>query len=151
MVGDKMVMLNSTAVILTNKKNQILLQKRSDNGFWGLPGGLLELDETIEEGAIREVKEETNLDIVITKFIGVFVNPLVIWRKHDKAKVICFGFVGDVLSGELQMNDDESLELRYFDLEAIPKLHSLDNQEIVKAYIAGKYNLIEGKYYNGHE
>lgn len=151
MVGNKMVMLNSTAVILTNSENQILLQKRSDNGLWGLPGGLLELDETIEEGAIREVKEETNLDIRITKFIGVFINPLMTWRKQDKAKVFGFGFVGEVVGGELNINDKESLELRYFNIDELPSLHSQDNQDMMDAYIAGRFNLIEGKYYNGNE
>lgn len=151
MVGNNMVMLMSTAVIITNEHNQILLQKRTDNGLWGLPGGLLELDETIEECAIREVKEETNLDIKITKFIGVFVNPLMTWRKQDKAKVFGFGFVGEVVGGKLHINDEESLELKYFDQKNMPELHSQDNQELVKAYLAGKYNLVEGKYYNGHE
>ncbi len=151
MVGDKMVMLNSTAVIIVNKDNQILLQKRSDNGLWGLPGGLLELDETIEEGAIREVKEETNLDIKITDFLGVFVNPLMTWRTQDKAKVFGFGFVGEVIGGMLHINDNESLELRYFEQKDLPQLHSQDNQEMVEAYLAGRTNLIEGKYYNGHE
>ena len=151
MVGDNMVLLNSTAIVIVNEQNQILLQKRSDNGLWGLPGGLLELDESIEEGAIREVKEETNLDIVITKFIGVFINPLMTWRTSDKAKVIAFGFVGKVVGGSLAMLDGESLELRYFELKEIPKLHTLDNQNIVQAYIDGRFNLLEGKYYNGNE
>ena len=151
MVGDSMVMLNSTAVVITNEQNQILLQKRSDNGLWGLPGGLLELDETIEQGAIREVKEETNLDIVITRFIGVFVNPLMTWRQTDKAKVFAFGFVGKVVGGSLDILDDESLELRYFDIEQMPILHSLDNQNIVETYRNGRYNSVEGKNYHGNE
>jgi len=61
MVGDKMIMLNATAVVIVNQENQVLLQKRSDNLMWGLPGGLLEMDESITEGAVREVKEDKNL------------------------------------------------------------------------------------------
>ena len=80
LVKDEFIMVNATAIVIVNDKNEILLQKRSDSGLWGLPGGLLELNESIASGAIREVKEETNLDIRIKRFIGVFVNPFMRWR-----------------------------------------------------------------------
>ena len=51
------------AVGLVNKKNQILLEQRSDCGWWGMTGGKLEIGESIEECAAREVKEESNLEI----------------------------------------------------------------------------------------
>lgn len=151
MVGDKMVMLNATAVVIVNQDNQVLLQKRSDNLLWGLPGGLLEIDESITEGAIREVKEETNLDIEIERFIGVFINPMMVWRLEDKAKVFAYGFLGRVIGGDLKINDDESLELKYFDYNNLPEIHSLDNKEIIKAYYENRFNLIEGKDYYGNE
>ncbi len=145
-----MVMLIGAAVIIVNTENQVLLQKRSDNKLWGLPGGLIELDETIEECAIREVKEETNLDIEIINYIGVFVNPLMRWRESDKAKVYGFGFVGRIIGGELRINDSESLELKYFDYKDMPVIHSKDNKDIIDAYYRNKYNSVEGKYYNGN-
>ncbi|MBI9009430.1 MAG: NUDIX domain-containing protein [Tenericutes bacterium] len=150
MVGDKMIMLNATAVVIVNEANQVLLQKRSDNLMWGLPGGLLEMDESITEGAIREVKEETNLDIEIEKFIGVFINPMMVWRISDKAKVFAYGFLGRVVSGDLRINDDESLEFRYFDEDKLPKIHSADNYDIIKAYYANRFNLVEGNDFNGN-
>ncbi|MFZ7828655.1 NUDIX domain-containing protein, partial [Staphylococcus saprophyticus] len=51
------------AVIILNEENQVLLQKRSDVGLWGIPSGHIEIGETVSEAAIREIKEETNLDI----------------------------------------------------------------------------------------
>ena len=151
MIGDKMVMLNATAVVIVNLNNQILLQKRSDNLLWGLPGGLLELDESITEGAIREVKEETNLDIQIDRFIGVFINPLMVWHKTDKAKVFAYGFLGRVIGGDLRVNDDESIEFKYFDSDKLPTIHSKDNLEIIQAYYANRFNLLEGDDFNGNE
>lgn len=151
MVGDKMVMLNATAVVIVNEKNQVLLQKRSDNQLWGLPGGLLELNESIVEGAIREVKEETNLDVEIEKFIGVFINPFMVWHKTDKARVHAYGFLAKVVGGNLQINDDESLELKYFSREELPQIHSVDNADIIQAYYENRFNLVEGKDYNGNE
>lgn len=53
------------AVIILNEENQVLLQKRSDVGLWGIPSGHIEIGETVSEAAIREIKEETNLDIRI--------------------------------------------------------------------------------------
>ena len=54
---------DGAAAIIVNDKGQILLQARADNDRWGLPGGCQEVGETFEEVVIREVKEETNLDI----------------------------------------------------------------------------------------
>ena len=63
------------AVIILNEENQVLLQKRSDVGLWGIPSGHIEIGETVSEAAIREIKEETNLDIRIKKLIGVYSEP----------------------------------------------------------------------------
>lgn len=149
LVGDEYIMLNATAVIIVNEQKEVLLQKRSDNGLWGLPGGLLELNETIADAAIREVKEETNLDIKLVKFIGCFTNPFMRWRKKDFAKVFSFAFTGKVIDGELKINDSESTELKYFRLEELPKLHSIDNIQIIEAYYNNKFQMIEGENYDG--
>ncbi len=147
MVGDSKVLLLATSVIITNEANEVLLQKRSDNGLWGLPGGLLELDERISDCAIREVKEETNLDVELTGFIGVFNNPLMRWRKRDEARVVAFAFAARVVGGTLRVNDAESTAMAYFPHDKLPQLHAPDNLEAIKAYYAGKRNLIEGDSY----
>ncbi len=60
----KFVLLqDGAAAIIVNEKGEILLQSRADNDRWGLPGGCQELGERFEETVIREVKEETNLDV----------------------------------------------------------------------------------------
>ena len=147
LVGDTFIMLNATSVVIVNELNQVLLQKRSDNHLWGLPGGLMELDESIEECAIREVKEETNLDIRLTKFIGIFINPCMTWRITDKAKVFAFSFAGEVIGGNLMVNDSESLEMRYFDYDHLPQIHAIDNIQSIDAYYKKTFHLVEGKSY----
>jgi len=147
MVGDSKVILIATSVVIVDSLNRVLLQRRSDNKLWGLPGGLLELDERISDCAIREVKEETNLDIEITSFLGVFNNPLMRWRERDEARVVAFSYVGRQIGGELKINDDESLELRYFARDELPTIHSNDNKEAIQAYYDNKRNLIEGETY----
>lgn len=147
LVGDEYIMLLAANAVIVDEHNRILLQKRSDNHLWGLPGGLLELDESIEQGLLREVKEETNLDVEIVSFLGVFTNPLMRWRVSDSAKVFAFSFHAKVIGGELRINDTESTELRYFEYEHLPQIHSVDTQEAIDAYYHHQTNLIEGKKY----
>jgi len=63
-------------VFVRDNAGNILLEKRRDCGLWGLPGGRIDPGESISEAAIREVKEETGFDICITRFIGVYSEPL---------------------------------------------------------------------------
>lgn len=140
------IMLVSCCAVIANDEGKILLQKRSDNLLWGLPGGLKELDETLIECAKREVFEETNLTIEITDFIGVYINPEMSWFQTDKAEVIGFGFEAKVIGGELKVNDSESLEFGYFDLSNLPQIHSIDNELIIKDYFKGKRSGIEGQF-----
>ena len=147
-VGDAKIILNAACAVIVNEKHEVLLQKRSDNHLWGLPGGLMELDEAIVDTLIREVKEETNLDVFPTDFIGVFTNPNMRWRVSDEARVICFAFAAKIIGGELRVNDSESSELCYFREDCLPKIHSIDNVQIIQAYYQGKRNLIEGEKYH---
>ncbi|MDD3126185.1 MAG: NUDIX domain-containing protein [Candidatus Izemoplasmatales bacterium] len=147
-VGNAKIILNAACAVIVNDKKEILLQKRCDNHKWGLPGGLMELDESIVKTMIREVKEETNLDVEPCDFIGVFINPNMRWRVADEAQVICFSFVAKIISGDLRVNDLESLELRYFGKDELPEIHSIDNVQMIQAYYSGKRNLIEGREYH---
>jgi len=145
MVGDKKIILNAACAVIADAEGKILLQKRSDNHLWGLPGGLMELEESITETAIREVKEETNLDIELADFIGVFTNPNMRWKEHDDARVICFSFVGKVVGGSLRINDTESLDFGYFGKNELPKIHSIDNEQTIQAFFDRKHHLVEGR------
>ncbi|WP_313431561.1 NUDIX domain-containing protein [Siminovitchia terrae] len=112
------------AVIIFNEQNQVLLQKRADVGLWGIPSGHIEIGETVSEAAIREVKEETNLDIRIKKLIGVYsdVNSQIFTYPNGKiVHFITSCFLAEITGGELRCNSDESLEINFFGLEDLPK------------------------------
>ena len=145
MVGDSMLILVAANVIIVNDLNEVLLQQRSDSFLWGLPGGLMEIEDSIEECAIREAKEELGIDIELTGFVGVFTNPMMRWRVNDKAKVICFSFTAKIVSGDLKISDDESVGFGYFSKDNLPQIHAVDNSEAIQAYFTGKRNVIEGR------
>lgn len=115
--------LSVGATILVVKENKILLQLRSDTRTWGIPGGAIELGETLEETASRELKEETGL--VATKFqlLNVFSGPefLFTYPNKDKVYTVPVLYKAIDVSGNLSMNDKESLELKYFSLDEIPE------------------------------
>ncbi|EKN64641.1 NUDIX domain-containing protein [Schinkia azotoformans] len=132
------------AVIILNEENQVLLQKRADVGLWGIPSGHVEIGETVSETAIREVKEETNLDIKIKKLIGVYSDPNSQVFVYPSGKVVHFittCFLAEITGGELRCNSDESLEIKFFEIQNLPhdllKMHprwlkdALANSEII--------------------
>ena len=111
------------AVIILNEENQVLLQKRADVGLWGIPSGHVEIGETVSETAIREVKEETNLDIKIKKLIGVYSDPNSQVFVYPSGKVVHFittCFLAEITGGELRCNSDESLEIKFFEIQNLP-------------------------------
>ncbi|WP_066151881.1 NUDIX domain-containing protein [Halalkalibacter krulwichiae] len=112
------------AVVILNEKKQVLLQKRSDVGLWGIPSGHIEIGETVSEAAIREVKEETNLDIRIKKLIGVYSDPDSQVFAYPNGKVVHFittCFLAEIMGGELRCNSSESLEIKFFKQQNLPR------------------------------
>jgi ADP-ribose pyrophosphatase YjhB (NUDIX family) len=65
----------SVNVIVTNDAGQILMIKRSDNGNWAIPGGGIELGESLTQAAVRETSEETGVNCEITGIVGIYTDP----------------------------------------------------------------------------
>ncbi|GAC1394627.1 MAG: NUDIX hydrolase [Ktedonobacteraceae bacterium] len=93
------------------KEGEILLALRRDIEWWNLPGGGLEIGETVEEGVCREVREETGLVVEVDHLVGVYSKP-------QKQEVV-LTFLCRVTGGTLT-STEESRECRYFACDAMP-------------------------------
>ena len=141
-VGSRKILLNCAGTLIV-QDGKILLQRRSDNGRWGLIGGLLELGETYTQAALREAREETGLEVELDSFLGIFHNHDMVWGNGDRAHTIGAYFTARILSGTPRI-DEESLELRFFSREEIPELFAEDHAAAIEAYYSGiRYPLLK--------
>lgn len=136
----KFVLLqDGAAAIIVNKKGQILLQSRADRDKWGLPGGCQELGERFQDTIIREIKEETNLNIKEEDLELIdIVSGATRRNEYPNGDVVINNTVLYCIktySGELKW-DSKSKDIRFFDLENLPKnQNDSDLIEIYKNYI----------------
>ncbi len=100
----------SVAGVVVREDGRVLVIKRADNGAWEAPGGVLELDERPEEGACREVLEETGIKVETERLTGVY--------KNMKRGVIALVFRCRPVGGE-ERTSDESVDVRWFTREEV--------------------------------
>jgi ADP-ribose pyrophosphatase YjhB (NUDIX family) len=109
------------AAIVRRDDGQILLERRSDCGWWGLPGGRVEPGESITEAALREVFEETGLTVRITGLVGLYSEPeeRIVTYPDNVVHLIDAAVAAEVVSGRLTISP-ESEELQFFDPQRLP-------------------------------
>jgi mutator protein MutT len=141
-VGNEMVILNFANACILNEKNEILIQRRKQENAWGLPGGAMELGESVEEALRREIKEETGLEITIEKLLGVYTKYFHTYPNGDKTQSIVMTFICRPAGGELQPDNAETLELAYIVPESMPPLIFDDNRDAIPDYIKGNFGVV---------
>jgi 8-oxo-dGTP pyrophosphatase MutT (NUDIX family) len=129
-VGHRPLIIVGATVVVLNEKGEILLQQRSDSGDWGLPGGAMEIGESLEETARRELLEETGLTAGRLRLLNVLSGPEWYYRypNGDETYNVIHLFLASDVSGELAMADGESLALRYFPLDGLPHMETRAKQ-----------------------
>jgi 8-oxo-dGTP pyrophosphatase MutT (NUDIX family) len=136
LVGHTPLILPGSVVLILNNQNELLLQHRTDGG-WGLPGGLMELGKSLEDTARREVKEETGLDIGELKLLGVFSGEEYFFKvsNGDELYSVTAVFVTKDIKGEIQKDETESLDLKFFGLQNLPKGLTDEYRSYIEPYI----------------
>jgi ADP-ribose pyrophosphatase YjhB (NUDIX family) len=112
-----------SSAIVVDAADRILLQRRSDSGNWALPGGAMDIGETLAQSAIREVKEETGFDVRIDRIVGIYSDPGHVFS-YDDGEVrqefnICFACT---IQGGGRQVSDESTAVEFYPLDAIAGL-----------------------------
>lgn len=104
----------SASAIVTDENGRILLVKRRDNTLWALPGGGHDIGESIEQTAVREVKEETGLDVEVTCLVGIYTNPahVVAFTDGEVRQQFSLCFTTELRGGELAI-DHESTDIAW--------------------------------------
>ncbi|MFZ5821212.1 MAG: NUDIX domain-containing protein [Chloroflexota bacterium] len=109
--------IGCSAILFDEARQKALLTRRVDNGLWCLPGGGMEAGESVEECCIREVFEETGLQVKVKRLTGVYSNPdqLVVYPDGNQAHFVVMNFEVEVVGGEPGLSDETS-EFGYFTL-----------------------------------
>ncbi|TKI72821.1 NUDIX domain-containing protein [Lysinibacillus mangiferihumi] len=135
-VGHRPIILPGSVVIILNEQNEVLLQKRHD-GYWGLPGGLMDLGESFEEVAKREVFEETGLVVENLKLLNVFSGSkyyLKVPNGDELYSVTAVYYTRDV-SGDMKIDYSESEKMQYFSINNLPNELTDEYRGFIEQYL----------------
>ena len=119
------------AVIYHPDLGIVLVRRKNAPIGWALPGGFVEYGETVEQAAVREVKEETGLDVRLTGLLGVYSDPARDARKHTISTV----FTAVAADPANIAGGDDAAEARYFPLRALPEDVVFDHGKIIDDFI----------------
>jgi 8-oxo-dGTP diphosphatase len=103
-------------------------------GYWALPGGRMDLDEKIEQTVVREVKEETGLDVKIVQRIGEYTEKGIKDDVEYEYYPTCF--LAKIVGGEIRKQESEIQEIRIFNLEELPKPLAFEHDKMIKDYLS---------------
>jgi ADP-ribose pyrophosphatase YjhB (NUDIX family) len=114
----------AASAVVADQAGAILLIERTDNGLWTIPGGGMEVGETIAQTAIREVKEETGLDVAVQRLVGIYSNPrhVIEYSDGEVRQQFSVCFACRVTGGQMATSS-ESRRVGFFapeDIKAMP-------------------------------
>lgn len=147
LIGTRPIIMCGANVILLNEQDQILLHHRIDRDMWGLPCGAMELGESLEQTARREVLEEVGLTCENLKLFNVYSGEKLYYKYPDGNEVynVTATYICKDYSGEIIVDLSEGRDARFFSLSEIPSNLSPTIKDIVEEFLQ-KYNGLKEQY-----
>jgi ADP-ribose pyrophosphatase YjhB (NUDIX family) len=144
MVGHSKIIMVVAGAFVLDHNNHLLLQKRSDNGQWGAPGGFMELGETVQDTARREVFEETGLKLGKLELFGIYSGPDFdkTFQNGDQVSMVKHLFTCHEFTGDLLTSNSESICNQFFPLDQLPANLFSDHKLILNDFLSGKEKII---------
>jgi len=114
----------AASAVVVDQDGRILLHRRSDSQLWSIPGGAMEIGETIAQTVVREVKEETGLQVDPERLVGIYSNPkhVVEYADGEVRQQFSICFACRPTGGQLLDRADESLEVGFYRPEQIERM-----------------------------
>jgi 8-oxo-dGTP diphosphatase len=140
-VGHATLMMPATAAVILDPAGRVLLIRRGDGRGWSLPGGMMEPGEKLAECLVREVQEETGLDVEPLRLVGVYSDPnytRVTYPNGDRVHFVSAAFECRVIGGELRADGEESLAVGYFSPQALPEPVVCDHEIRIRDALCGR-------------
>ncbi|MFF3575015.1 NUDIX hydrolase [Nocardia jiangxiensis] len=111
------------SALVVDDSGRVLMQRRGDSGNWSLPGGIMEVGETLSECAVRETREETGLDIEITGLLGIYTDPahVIAYADGEVRQEFAVVYYGRATGGTLSVST-ESTAVEFLTLEELESL-----------------------------
>ena len=132
--GHMSLVLPHSVVLLFNELNEILLEERSDDGYFDFPGGGIDLKESGEEAAKRELFEETGLIADELEFFKVYSGEIThyIYFSGDEIYGVDLVYICRKYHGEIKPQEEEVKKIKFYNLNNLPDKMSIRNKQIIK-------------------
>lgn len=140
-IGHALLLMPATAAVIRDQAGRVLLIRRGDGRGWSLPGGFVEPGERIADAVVREVREETGLEVEPTRLVGVYSDPAftcITYPNGDQVHFVSTTFECRVVGGQLGPDGEESLEVAYFSADALPRQLVCDHAQRIRDALDGR-------------
>jgi len=123
LVGHRPLIMVGATMLLINSENKLLMMKRSDNHFWGVPGGALEIGETLEECVKRETLEETGIHVEQMELFGIYSGEELhyTYPNKDEVFIVSAVYLSRLDKEPIILNLEEHTAFRFFSINEIPE------------------------------
>jgi ADP-ribose pyrophosphatase YjhB (NUDIX family) len=125
----------ATSAVVQDDAGRVLMQRRADSGNWALPGGAMELDESLADSVVREVKEESGYDVEVTGLIGTYTDPrhIIAYSDGEVRRQFNICYTARITGGEMAISA-ESTEIRFVGRRELDALQMHETQRLRLAH-----------------